>query len=148
MCFRSSVTTWGDSNSESEDSEPDCLMANEVDSESDEDDEDIQVTDLKPELISHEDLIALSKCLIDENASYSHHVQHLKDETTHLNAEIKFLKHANAEMKRYARPLKPCTTICPDCKGKAKVNESSLEVTTLDQIMTKLDSIYDSIEAK
>ena len=44
--------------------------------------------------------------------------------------------------------LKPCNTICPDCKGKAKVNESSLEVTTLDQIMTKLDSIYDSIEAK
>ena len=47
-------TTRGDSNSQSEESEPDCLMANEVDSESDEDDEDIQVTDLKPELISHE----------------------------------------------------------------------------------------------
>ena len=50
---RALFTTWGDSNSESEESEPDCLMANEVDSDSDEDDEDIKVTDLKPELIAH-----------------------------------------------------------------------------------------------
>ena len=128
-------TTWGDSNSESEDSEPDCLMANEVDSESDEDDEDIKVTDLKPELIAHDDLVALSKCLIDENASYSSHVEELRVETTHLNAEIKFLKQSIVEMKRYARLPKPCTTTCPDCKGKAKVGESSLDVTTLDQIM-------------
>ena len=51
-------------NSESEESEPDCLMANEVDSDSDDDDEDIKVTDLKPELIAHDDLVALSKCLL------------------------------------------------------------------------------------
>ena len=112
-------TTWGDSNSESEESELDCLMANEVDSETDEDDEDIKVIDLKPELIAHDDLVALSKCLIDENSSYSTHVEELKVEAHHLKAEIKFLEQSLVEMKWFTKPPKPCTKTCPDCKGKA-----------------------------
>ena len=123
-------------------------MANEVDSDSDEDDEDIKVTDLKPELIAHDDLVALSKCLIDENSSFSTHVEELKVETTHLKAEIQFLKQSLVDVKRFAKPPKPCTKTCVDCKGKAKVDEISLEVTTFDQIMNKLDSISASIEAK
>ena len=51
-------------------------MANEVDSDS-EDDDEIKVTDLKPELIEHNDLVALTKCLIDENSTYSTHLEEL-----------------------------------------------------------------------
>ena len=86
--------------------------------------------------------------MIDENSSYSTHVEELKVETTHLKAEIQFLKQSLVDVKRFAKQPKPCTKTCVDCKGKTKVGEISLEVTSFDQIMTKLDSIYDSIEAK
>ena len=63
-------------------------------------------------------------------------------------AEIQFLKQSLVDVKRFAKPPNPCTKTCVDCKGKAKVGEISLEVTSFDKIMTKLDTIYDSIEAK
>lgn len=128
---RAFFTTWGDSKSESEESEPDCLMANEVDSDF-EDDDEIKVTDLKPELIAHDDLVALSKCLIDENSTYSTYLEELEIKTTHLKAEIHFLKQSLCDTKQFAKPPKSCTKTCVNCKGKAKVDEISLDVTTFD----------------
>ena len=81
-------TTWGDSGFESDESEPDFLMANEDLSS---DDEDVKVTDLNPELIAHDDLVALTKCLIEENSTYSEHLEELENESQELKSELLFL---------------------------------------------------------
>ena len=144
---RAFFKTWGDSNSKSDESEPDCLMADEVDSDS-EDEDDIKVTYLKLELIEHTDLIALTKCLIEENSTYSVHLEDLELETKQLKIEIHFLKRSLDDAQQFAKLPKSSTNSCAICRGKTKVDDISLNVNPFEQIMTKLDSISASIEAK
>ena len=62
--------------------------------------------------------------------------------------KIKFLKQSLDDAKQFAKLPKSSTKSCVNCKGKTKVDDISLNVNSFDQIMTKLDSISASIEAK
>lgn len=52
------------------------------------------------------------------------------------------------ETENFLKIAKMTPTSCSTCKGKTKVDESRLNETKLDDILSKLDSISASIEAK
>lgn len=84
------ITAWGDSDNESEGSEPGCLMEN--DGGNSDCESEVKVTDLKPDLLERDDLVALSQFLIEENATYNEHLEDLENETNKLKSEMHFLK--------------------------------------------------------
>ena len=149
--------------SDSEESEPDCLMANADASSDDDDDCEVKVTDLKPELIEHDDLVSLDNCLIEENSTCNEHLENLEAETKELKTEIHFLKRSLADAEQmvkvskneaieYVKQAKINSSSCLNCKGKTRADDSvvnnKLDNSLLDVIVTKLDYISSTIDAR
>ena len=160
---RAFFTAWGDSDTDSEESEPDCLMANADASSDDEDDCEVKVTDLKPELIEHDDLVSLANCLIEENSTCNEHLENLEAETKELKTEIHFLKRSLADAEQmvkvakneaveYVKHAKINSSSCLNCKGKTRADDSvvnsKLDNSLLDVIVNKLDYISSTIDAR
>ena len=59
-----------------------------------------------------------------------------------------FLKRSLVDVENLANLARNSLLACSNCKGKTKLDESMFDETKLDVIMSKLDSISSSSEAK
>lgn len=137
---RAFLTAWGDSDEEQENAMDQCLMGK---GDSD-DDESIKVTDIKPELLQRSDLVDMVNCLIDDNQTFSVHLEDLEKENKNLLNESKRLTKLLQDKEKI-----PINMSCINCKGKST---KSVTVTPteekLDIIIEKIDNLAKSIDAK
>jgi hypothetical protein len=137
---RAFVTTWGDSDEDSEDPKGKCLMTK-PDEESE---EAVEVSSIKLNILPKADLIIMVNGLIDDNNVLTGHLEDLEKENSDLLDESKELSK-----RLHAKEVAPITANCSQCKGKhIKSTSDNMTNSKIDLILDKLSILIKSINEK